>query len=162
MKNKLIIKKVNKDNFYQFANLIGEFARYQKLKVPDKNSMLRLKKDGQGRNPKYVAYLGFLDNQPISFMTTLMMYSSFRGLPVLYIEDLFVLEKFRRLGFGQQMFEYAVRTTQKKKCCRLDWWGLTKSKSAMRFYRKNKAKMLDEAYFRLEDENLSHFKFCSK
>jgi hypothetical protein len=28
--------------------------------------MKRLKKDGQGKNPKYVAYVGFLDKQPIS------------------------------------------------------------------------------------------------
>lgn len=159
MKNKLIIKKVNKNNFYQFVDLIGEFAKYQKIKVPDKDSMSRLKKDGQGKNPKYKAYLGFWNDQPISFMTTLMMYSSFKGLSVLYIEDLFVLEKFRRLGFGQQMFEYAVKLTQKKRCCRLDWWGLTKSKSAMQFYKRNKAKMLDEAYFRLEGESLDNFKF---
>ncbi len=156
------IKKVNKNNFKYFENLIAEFAKYQNLKIPDKVSMKRLKKDGQGKNPKYVAYVGFLDKQPISFMTTLMMYSSFRGLPVLYIEDLFVLEKFRRLGFGQQMFEYAVKTAQKKKCCRLDWWGLTKSKSAMQFYKKNKARMLDEAYFRLEDKTLNDFHFSFK
>lgn len=159
MKEKMIIKKVDKNNFAEFEDLIGEFARYQKLKIPEKAAMLRLKKDGQGKNPKYVAYLGTVNDKPVSFATTLMMYSSFKGLPVLYIEDLFVLEEFRRKGMGQQMFEYCVRVAQKKDCCRLDWWGLTKSKSAMNFYKKNKAKKLEEAYFRLEGDQLNKFKF---
>jgi len=159
MKDKIIIKKVNKYNFGKFVELIGEFARYQKQKMPDKGAMVRLKKDGLTKNPKYEAYLGTINEKFVGFITTMMMYSTFQGLPTLYIQDLFVLEDFRRKGVGQKLFDHCIKIAKKKKCCRLDWWGIKKSKSAMSFYTKNKAKELDTTYFRLEKDQLNKFPF---
>ena len=159
MKDQITIKQVNKNNFDKFVELIGGFAKYQKLKAPDKKAMSQLKKDGLKENPKYEAYLGVVNGEFVGFVTTIMMYSTFQGIPALYIEDLFVLEDFRRKGVGQKLFEHCVKIAKKKKCCRLDWWGLKKSKSAISFYTKNKAKELDETYFRLEKDQLNKFSF---
>jgi len=159
MKDKITIKRVNKDNFDKFVELIGGFAKYQKLKTPDKKAMSRLKKEGFKKNPKYEAYLGVINGEFVGFVNTIMMYSTFQGMPALYVEDLFVLEDFRKKGVGQKLFEHCIKTAKKKNCCRLDWWGLKKSKSAISFYTKNKAEMLDETYFRLEKDQLNKFSF---
>lgn len=157
--NKISIKKVDKGNFEEFVSLIRRWAKYQKIKieVPDKAAVIRLKKDGLGKSPKYVAYLGIVEGEPAGFITTFEMYSTFKGLPSLYIEDFFVLEEYRRKGVGKALFGHCIEVARDGGYCRLDWWGLKNSKSAVNFYNKIKPTVLKEQYFRLERDQLKKF-----
>jgi GNAT superfamily N-acetyltransferase len=87
-----------------------------------------------------------------------MTYSSFLALPTLYIEDLFVLEKYRRMGFGQQLFNLCVRQAKEHGCSRMEWNVLTWNKPAIRFYEKNKAKRLDWYFYRMTQKDIAGFK----
>jgi len=52
--------------------------------------------------------------------------SSFHAKPTLFLEDIFVLEEYRRAGIGQEMFEFCIRKAAESGCgrmegCVLDW-----------------------------------------
>ena len=114
MKSELIIEKITEENFEDFIHLITELAKYEKLEAPDAQAQKRLKRDGLSKNPKYEAYLGILNDVTIGYIIYFMTYSSFLALPTLYIEDVFILEEYRRKGFGQQMFNFCVKQAKKQ------------------------------------------------
>jgi len=92
MKNEFIIEKISETNFNQFIHLLKALANYEKLDPPDEQAQIRLKKDGLSENPKYEAYLGYVNGKPIGYIIYFFTYSSFLALPTLYLEDIFVLE----------------------------------------------------------------------
>lgn len=157
MSRKLVIGKVNKQNFSDFLYLIDKLAEYEKLEPPNKEVKKRLMKDGIGKNPKYEAFLGKLNGKPISYVTYYMTYSSFLGLPTLFLEDFFVLEKHRKKGIGQKMFDFCVEKAKEKGCGRIELCVLNWNIPAIKFYKKNKAMKLDWTFFRFTKGQIDNY-----
>jgi hypothetical protein len=106
MTEDLSIVNINESNFNDFLFLIDKLAEYEKLNPPDDQARIRLKKDGLDENPKYEAYLGIVNNEPVAYVIYFFNYSSFLALPTLYIEDIFVLDEVQvlsRAGEGTRM-----------------------------------------------------------
>ena len=158
MSGKLIIQRVSSKNFDAFVDLIRQFARYEKLDEPDNEAVGRLRRDGLSDNPKFQAYLGIYKGAAIGYVFFLMTYSSFLGLATLFIEDLFILEKCRRMGFGQELFNFCVRKAKEQGCGRMEWTAVTEDKRAIAFYEKTKAKRLDRYLYRMSPEDVAQFR----
>ncbi|NVM55708.1 MAG: GNAT family N-acetyltransferase [Candidatus Helarchaeota archaeon] len=157
MKADLTIEPVSEDNFGEFIQLITELAKYEKLEGPDAQATARLKKDGLASNPKYEAYLGILNGVAIGYLIYFMTYSTFLGLPTLYIEDIFILENYRRKGFGQEFLNFCVNQAKLRRCGRVEWTVLTWNEPAIKFYEKNGAKRLGWYFYRLTKEAFTNF-----
>ena len=83
-------------------------------------------------------------------------YSSFLARPSLYLEDLFVLERYRRRGAGFALFRRCVEEAIKRRCGRMEWAVLTWNEKALEFYEKLGAKRLDDWYvYRLDEKSFS-------
>lgn len=147
---KLVIKKVNQQNFNDFIYLIKELAKYEKLKSPDKYAVKRLKRDN---GKKYFAYLGFLNNKAIAYCIFFYNYSSFLAKPTLYIEDVFILKDYRKKGFGTKIFSFILKQAEKKRVGRIEWCVLDWNKPAIRFYNKLKARKLPWTFYRINLNN---------
>ena len=143
MPRKLDIKMVTPENFEAFVDLIRQFAKYVKLDEPDDEAVERLRRDALSENPKFKAFLGVKEGAIVGYVFLYMTYSSFLALPTLFIEDLLILEKYRRMGFGQQLFDFCVQQAKENDCARMWWIVPSRDKAAIRFYTKNKAKRLD-------------------
>lgn len=154
MSQKLTLKKIFQHNFDDFILLIEKLAEYEHLEKPDEQAKERLKKDGLGNHPKYEAVLGYLDKRPIGYLIYFMTYSSFLALPTLFIEDIFILENFRRLGFGQQFFDFCIKLARQRGCGRMEWCVLTWNEPAIKFYEKNKAQKLDWYFYRYDKDQI--------
>lgn len=157
MKKEFTLEPISEENFKDFIHLIEELARYEKLEGPNAQAKMRLKKDGLGSNPKYEAYLGKLNGVPIGYLIYFMTYSTFLGLPTLFIEDIFLLEEYRRQGFGQQILNFCVKQAKLRNCGRVEWAVLTWNQPAIDFYEKNKAKRLGWYLYRLTREDFTRF-----
>jgi len=144
-----IIERVTGNNFADLLNLIEELARFEKLAPPDKAARRRLRRDALSRNPKCEAYLGKLGSAYIAYVIFYYTYSSFRALPSLYLEDIFVLEAHRRKGIGQAMFDFCVERAKGKGCGRIEFTVLDWNKNAQRFYEKNRAERTNWQFYRL-------------
>jgi GNAT superfamily N-acetyltransferase len=95
--------------------------------------------------------------EPAGFAIFFHNFSTFVGRPGIYLEDLFVLPKFRKKGIGKALFTYLARLAVERKCGRFEWAVLDWNKPAVEFYEKMGAVCLhDWKIFRLTGEALSH------
>jgi len=62
-------------------------------------------------------------------------YSTWRGHPGLYLEDLFVPDEHRRKGVGEELMRYLARLAVERGCARLGWAVLDWNEPAIEFYR---------------------------
>ena len=155
--NKLKIEKISEKNFDDFFNLIIKLATYEKIEIPDAQAKVRLKRDGLSANPKYEGYLGIFNNTAIGYLIFFMNYSSFLALPTLYIEDIFLLEEYRRKGFGQALFNFSIQEAKSRGCGRVEWCVLTWNEPAIKFYEKLNATRLDWYFYRVRQEEFAKF-----
>lgn len=146
---RLAIERVTGDNFQDLLLLIEGLAKFEKLAPPDKAAKRRLRRDALSENPKCEAYLGRLGSAYVAYVIIYFTYSSFRALPTLYLEDIFVLEEYRRHGIGQAMFDFCVKRARREGCGRIEFTVLDWNKSAQRFYEKNNAEKTEWEFYRL-------------
>ncbi|HEX7482583.1 MAG TPA: GNAT family N-acetyltransferase [Candidatus Bathyarchaeia archaeon] len=151
--NLLVIEKVKAETFDDFLGLIDKLAEYEKLASPDAEAKRRLRRDCLSDRPKYEAFIGKVGDKPVSYIIYFFTYSSFLALPTLFIEDIFVLEEYRRHGVGQKLFDFLKETAKREGCGRIEFTVLKWNKSAQEFYEKNRAKRLEWFLYRLVMEN---------
>ncbi|HUX98521.1 MAG TPA: GNAT family N-acetyltransferase [Candidatus Deferrimicrobium sp.] len=137
--------------------LIQRLADYEKREGPDTQAKVRLKRDGLSDNPKYEGFLGFEKEQVIGCITYLITYSTFLALPKLYIEDLFILEEFRRRGFAQQFFKFCIKQAQKRGCGKVEWNVLTWNEPAIKLYEKIGAVRQGWYFYQINKEDFTEF-----
>ena len=154
-RNGLVIEKVSSKNFEEFLALIRKLAEYEKLAPPDADARERLRVDCLSNSPKYEACLGKIGAGGIyvAYVIYLFTYSSFLALPTLFLEDLFVLNEYRRQGIGQKMFDLCRKKGIQKGCGRIEFIVLDWNKPAQRFYEKNKALRMDWGFYRLNRDD---------
>jgi len=151
--NSVVITKVNAESFDDFLGLISKLAEYEKLAPLDEEAKNRLRRDCLGVVPKYQAFIGKIGEKSVSYIIYFFTYSSFLALPTLYLEDIFVLEEYRRRGVGQKMFDFLKETAKREGCGRIEFTVLKWNKSAQLFYERNRAKSLEWFLYRLVKED---------
>ena len=90
------------------------------------------------------AFVAEHENTIIGFAIYYTSYSTWKG-PCIYLEDLFVLEDYRKTGVGSQLFDRVVGVAKERGVARMDWQVLDWNESAIQFYKKKKA-ILDETW----------------
>src|SRR5919109_134231 len=107
-----------------------------------------------GRRTAEVA-IGYLEKDPVGFVLFFHNYSTFLGRPGIYIEDLFVDERYRRRGFGKSLLLYVARLAKARRCGRLEWSVLDWNEPAINFYKTLGAvPMSDWTIFRVTGPSL--------
>jgi len=149
----IVIQQVNEEIFDDFLGLIDKLAEYEKLAPPNEEARRRLRIDCLSDRPKYQALVGKIGDKFVSYIIYFFTYSSFLGLPALYLEDIFVREEYRRQGVGKRMLDYLKEIAKREGCCRIEFTVLKWNKSAQEFYEKNKAKRVDWFLYRLVRED---------
>lgn len=117
--------------------LITELALYEKAPHEVINTPEKLRKDGFETNPPlFIAHVAeWNDGTIIGFSLCYIRYSTWKG-PVLYLEDLYVKEAFRRCGAGNALFENCVALAKEKGYKRLTWQVLDWNQPAIDFYKR--------------------------
>ena len=116
--------------------LVDALADYEKLDRPSPDARVRLINDLFGPKPRIECFLAFMDGYPVGYAILLETYSSFLALPTLYLEDLFLLEEYRKRGAGRALFLAALDEAKRRGCGRMEWTVLHWNTPAIDFYRK--------------------------
>jgi len=151
--NSLTIKKVDEETFNEFVGLINKLAEYEKLEPPDDDAKKRLRQDCLSEKPKYQAFIGKIGAKPVSYIIYFFTYSSFLALPTLFLEDIFVLEEYRKRGVGKKMIEFIKENAKREGCGRIEFTVLKWNKVAQQFYEENKAQRLEWFLYRITKED---------
>ena len=73
----------------------------------------------------------------------------------MYLEDLFVLPRYRGKGYGKRLLKELARITVERGCGRLEWWCLDWNEPSIEFYKKLGAEAMEEwTTFRVDDKAL--------
>ena len=140
---KIKIIKPGKKLSNEILYLVDELAKYEKLPLPTKAAKQRLLNDIFSKKPIINVLLAKADDKYIGYAFYFYSYSSFLAKPTLYLEDIFILEEYRRVGAGKLFFKELNRKKKKKKCGRMEFIVLDWNKSAISFYNKLGIKELD-------------------
>lgn len=149
----LSIEPVTPQNFREYLGLLEKLAEYEHLTPPDIEAQERLKRDALTRPPKFEAYLGCIGGNTVSYITLYFTYSTFLARPTLYLEDIFVLEPYRKMGIGRSLLQFCRSLAAERGCGRMEWTVLTWNDPAIRFYERCGGKRLDWYLYRLNADD---------
>ena len=113
-----------------------------------------LARDGFGPEPKFRALLAYWDQEPAGYALFFDFYSTWRGRQM-FLEDLFVRERFRGRKIGKSLLAAVARTAEREGCHGLRWEVLDWNYAAIEFYKSIGAEFLDDwRLILLKDEEL--------
>ena len=87
----------------EFIRGLAEYEREPKAVVATEED---LRRDGFGPDPKYRCVIAEWSNIPAGFAFFHYNYSTWRGRPGLYLEDVFILPEMRGKGIGKALLQH--------------------------------------------------------
>lgn len=117
------------------ARLIRDLARYEKLEHACDADPGRLERHLFGERAYAEALVAESDGAVIGFALFFHNYSTFRALPGVYLEDIFVEPEHRRRGIGRALLQRVIDVARQRGCGRIEWMVLDWNRDALDFYR---------------------------
>ena len=109
-----------------------------------------------GAKPAAEVLLAFENEIAVGFAVFFHNFSTWLGLPGIYLEDLFVRPEHRGKGYGRALLVELAKIARDRGCGRLEWAVLDWNEPAIQFYRKLGAKPMDEwTVFRLTRDGIA-------
>ena len=138
----ITIRHATDDDMPAVVELIRALADFEKLVGPDDAAAARLAADL--RRGRYRLLVAEQPERLVGYAMYFLTYSSFRALPSLYLEDLFVLPTHRGRGTGEALLRRLAAEARAEGCGRFEWTVLDWNVGAQRFYQRLGARVLDE------------------
>ena len=116
--------------------LIRELAEYERepeAAIATEEDLLR---DGFGERPRFHVTIAEHGGEAAGFAFYFFTYSTWRGRPCLYLEDLFVRPRFRRNGIGLALLRELAAVAVRERCDRFVWQVLDWNAPAIAFYER--------------------------
>jgi GNAT superfamily N-acetyltransferase len=138
------------------AELIRGLARFEKLEDEVTMTEEQLAENLFGRHRYAETLLAEDAGAAVGFALYFHNFSTFLGLPGIYLEDLFVIPEHRGQGVGHALLKELARVALERGCGRLEWSVLNWNRDAISFYEKLGARPLsDWTVYRLTGEALT-------
>ena len=126
------------------TTLIHELAEFDRLGHEAGVTEEDVTRDGFGPQPKFRAVIAESDGQVSGYAVFFEFYSTFQGRAGLFLDDIFVREKFRKQGIGKALVAHVAGIAWKEGYFSMRWEVLDWNTPAIEFYRKLGAVFLDE------------------
>ena len=137
-----------RDTTSQDIPLILQFIRdldeYEKEPQSAVGTAEDLKRDGFSQNPKFRVVIAEWDGAPAGFALFFYHYSTWRGQPTLFLEDLFVRPQYRGKGIGKALLVHLAGIAMKENCGRFEWQVLDWNTPSIEFYKSLGAEIMKE------------------
>jgi GNAT superfamily N-acetyltransferase len=136
--------------------LIRELAVYEHLQDHARATPEDLRVHLFGPRPAAESLIAEVDGEPVGFALYFATFSTFRGQPGLYLEDVFVRERYRGHGIGKRLLAAVARVAVERGCGRLEWSVLDWNAPSIGFYRSLGARPMDDwTVYRIDDDALT-------
>jgi GNAT superfamily N-acetyltransferase len=142
--NEVLVRPARPDDGPAYVGLVRALADFEKLPGPTEEATRRLVDDAFGPRPRYTLTVAELQGEVVAYAVTFDTYSTFRALPTLFLEDLFVHPRARRQGIGTAMLAYLRSYAERNGYGRFEWNVLDWNVDAHAFYRKLGAEVLSQ------------------
>jgi GNAT superfamily N-acetyltransferase len=149
------IRPCRPDDAETLVAMIRELATYEHLEDFARATPEALRAHLFGPRPFAEALIAEADGRAAGFALYFGTYSTFRGQPGLYLEDIYVREERRGQGVGTALLSAVARVAVERGCGRLEWSVLDWNQPALDFYRGHGARPLEDwTVYRIDDEAL--------
>jgi GNAT superfamily N-acetyltransferase len=136
MNKKLSIRFAEEKDIPVILSLIKELAEFEKLSDKVNVSEDILKENLFGKRKYAEVIIAELNEKPAGQALFFHNFSTFKGKPGIYLEDLYVKPEYRSKGIGKALLNKLIETAKERKCSRIEWVVLDWNKSAIDFYKK--------------------------
>jgi GNAT superfamily N-acetyltransferase len=138
------------------GRLIRDLAEYERLADKVNFEEDQLRRHLFGPRPYAEVLLAEDAGEVAGFALFFHNFSTFRGQPGIYLEDLFVKPEHRGKGHGKALLAALARLAVERGCGRLEWAVLNWNEPAIGFYRALGAVPMNEwTVFRLTGDELT-------
>ena len=155
----VFVRDAVQNDMKQVLMLIKELAKFEK----EPNAVIlneeQLVRDGFSKNPKFKCFVAESNNEIIGMALGYPRYSTWKGM-TMHLEDLIVTKSRRGNGIGSLLFSKFINYAYSLKVKRIEWAVLDWNVNAIKFYKKNGAKILSDWRVAQMDED-SIKKFCN-
>lgn len=124
--------------------LIRELAEFERLLHQVTATEAQLREELFGPRPRAEVVMARIGEEVAGFALYFHNFSTFLGKAGIYLEDLYVREKFRGHGCGAALLQHLARLAVERRCGRLEWWVLNWNQRAIDFYKSLGAAPMDE------------------
>ena len=137
----------------EFIRGLAEYERAPEQAVATEADLLR---DGFGPQPRFHCIIAEYDGKPAGFAFYFYNYSTWRGRPGLYLEDLFVWPHLRGKGIGKALLVRLAQIAERDNCGRFEWAVLDWNQPAIDFYESLGARKIREwIIMRVEGDDIA-------
>lgn len=141
------------DDIPLLLSFIRAMAEFEKLEVQATEETLR--ESLFGERPAAHTLLAFVDGKPAAYVVYFFTFATMVGKRGLWLDDLFVNPEFRGKGVAKALMAYLADLAIRNGCGRFEWMALEWNRSAIDFYRRLGATVLDEwRICRLDEDQL--------
>ncbi|RZJ30972.1 MAG: GNAT family N-acetyltransferase [Flavobacterium sp.] len=140
---KFSIRKAVKEDMDSVLALITELAVFEREPDAVVVTVDDLQRDGFSENPLFSAFVAETDGKIVGMALYYYRYSTWKGKTI-HLEDLIVTEAMRGSGLGFALYCEIIRQGKRDNVRRIEWNVLDWNTSAIDFYEKSGAKILED------------------
>jgi GNAT superfamily N-acetyltransferase len=149
------IRPARPDDAELLVNLVRELAVYEKLEQYARATPDDFRRHLFGPRPAAEAVIAEVDGEPAGFALWYRTFSTFRGCPGIYLEDIFVRPAYRGSGIGKALLATVAAKAVEIGQTKLEWSVLNWNQPAIGFYRSLGAWPMDEwMVYRIDGDGL--------
>ncbi len=138
------LKDARPDDAERILALIEALALYEKEPDAVEVDAATLRAQLASEEPPFECVLAVDGGEAVGFALFFSTYSTWRGRPGIWLEDLFVIPARRGEGIGKRLLRHLAALAVARECGRLEWSVLDWNEPAIRFYESLGAKQMSE------------------
>ncbi|MCO5259323.1 MAG: GNAT family N-acetyltransferase [Crocinitomicaceae bacterium] len=149
------IRQATKADAPKVVDLIQQLAAYEKL---SHEAVMTVELIEQNVFEKEYAHvlMASENDEIIGFALYFFNFSTFKGKPGLYLEDLYIEQTHRGKGYGKKLLIELAKIASKMNCGRMEWSVLDWNTPSINFYKSLGAEPMDEwTVYRLTEEKIN-------
>ena len=153
---KILIRNATSNDLDLLIEFIRDIAEFEGLAHEVSFTKDELLESMFGNDRTAEAIIAESEGEAVGFAVYFQNFSTFKGKPGLYLEDLFVKPEWRKHGIGRALLVRLAQIAVERGCPRFEWVALDWNQNAIDFYEKLGAKQLNDwRIFRMEGESLA-------
>ena len=130
----LQIRAAQAEDVGTILKLIRGLAEYEHEPHAVEATEQDLLRDGFGDHPCFHCALAEWNGEPVGFALYFYNYSTWKGRPGIFLDDLFVYPEHRGKGIGKALLLHVARIAAAQNCGRYEWLVLDWNTPAIEFY----------------------------
>ena len=153
---KILIRNATSNDLNMLIEFIHDIAEFEELAHEVSFTKDELMESMFGNDRTAEAIIAENEGEAVGFAVYFQNFSTFKGKPGLYLEDLFVKPDWRKHGIGRALLVRLAQIAVERGCPRFEWVALDWNQNAIDFYEKLGAKQLNDwRIFRMEGETIA-------